>query len=319
MDKRQLGNSDIQISPIIMGTWQAGKAMWSGIDDNETTKAMRAAFDMGITAFDTAEAYGQGHSERILGTALADVRDKVIYASKVYSNHLRYDQVMDACHRSLKNLKTDYIDLYQIHWPSGSFGSKIVPIEETLRAMGDLKDQGKIREIGVSNFSKNQLEEACQYAPIQGLQSPYSLFWRHVEKDAIPFCLDHNITILAYSSMAQGILTGKFGPGHQFPKGDHRSKNRLFRPEYYKYVLNALDKLRPIAERNQASLGQLALAWVLSRPKACAIVGARNAEQIIQSAETMGINFSEGDLQEMDSISHMVTDQLDDSPLLWDF
>ncbi len=319
MERRRLGNSEIRISPIIMGTWQAGKAMWSGIDDTETTKAIRAAYDVGIMAFDTAEVYGRGHSERILGNALADVRDKVIYASKVYFNHLHYDQVMEACHRSLKNLKTDYIDLYQIHWPSGSFGSKIVSIEETLRAMRDLKEQGKIREMGVSNFSRYQLEEACRYVTIQSLQPPYSLFWRHVERDTMPFCLDHNITILAYAPMAQGILTGKFGPGHKFPKGDHRSKNRLFRPENFKYILKALDTLRPIAERNHASLGQLALAWVLSRPKTCAIVGARNAEQIIQSAKTMEVRLSEDDLQEMDLISHMVTDQLDDNPILWDF
>ena len=143
----------------------------------------------------------------VLGAALADVRDRVLYATKVFSNHLKYDQVIEACHRSLKNLKTDYIDLYQIHWPAGSWGSKSVTVEESKRAINDLKQQGKSRAIGVSNFSRIQMEEAGPYARIDSLQSPYSLLWRHVEKDAMPYCIENNITILAYSSMAQGILT----------------------------------------------------------------------------------------------------------------
>ena len=163
MQTRNLGKSDIKISPIIMGTWQAGKSMWVGIEDTETSKAMRAAFEAGITTFDTAEVYGDGHSEQIVGQALSDVRDKIVYATKVFSNHLKYNQVIEACERSLKNLKTDYIDLYQIHWPAGSWDSEIVPIEETMRALNDLKKQGKIRSIGVSNFNRQQLEEASQF------------------------------------------------------------------------------------------------------------------------------------------------------------
>ena len=143
MELRSLGMSDVKISPVIMGTWQAGKDMWVGIDDAETTKAIRGAFEAGITTVDTAAVYGDGHSERIVGNALVDVRDQVVYATKVFSNQLKYEQVVEACHSSLKNLKTEYLDLYQIHWPSGSWGSEIVPIEETMRAMNDLKqDQG---------------------------------------------------------------------------------------------------------------------------------------------------------------------------------
>ena len=231
MELRPLGTSDVRITPIIMGTWQAGKRMWAGIDDGEITEAIRTAFDAGITTFDTAEEYGWGHSERILGKALAHVRHQVIYATKVFPNHLKYDQVIGRCHRSLKNLKTDYIDLYQIHWPSGSWGTKVVPIQETMRAMNDLMQQGKIRAIGVSNFSSSKIEEAAQFGRIESLQPPYSLFWRHVEKDTVPYCVENNITILAYSSMAQGLLTGKFGPDHKFMKGDHRAKNKLFKPE----------------------------------------------------------------------------------------
>lgn len=189
MEKRQLGNSNIQITPILIGTWQAGKRMWVGIEDQETIKAIRAAFEAGITTVDTAEVYGEGHSEQIVAKALSDVRSSVVYASKVFANHLKYDQVIEACERSLKNLNTDYIDLYQIHWPSGSFNSEIVPIEETMSALNHLKKQGKIRTLGVSNFSRTQLEEATQYGRIDSLQPPYSLFWRQVERMRCPTVL----------------------------------------------------------------------------------------------------------------------------------
>lgn len=316
---RSLGTSEVKISPIVMGTWQAGKDMWVGIDDADTTKALRAAFEAGIITIDTAEYYGTGHSERIVGEALADVRDQVVYATKVFSNHLRYDQVMEACHRSLRNLKTDYIDLYQIHWPAGSWGTEFVPVEETMRAMTDLKEQGKIRAIGVSNFSRPQLEEAVEYEPIDSLQPPYSLFWRHLEKDALPFCIDNNITILAYSSLAQGLLTGKFGPNHQFAKGDHRARNRLFEPENYQRVQQALNELRPIAERNGVTLAQLALAWLIAQPSTCAIAGARNAEQVLENARAAEVELSPTDLEEIDRVGRTVTDHLDDNPVMWKF
>jgi len=264
MELRSLGTSEVKITPIIMGTWQAGKEMWVGIDDSETIKALRAAFEAGITTIDTAEYYGNGHSERIVGEALADVRDQIVYATKVFSDHLRYDQVMEACHGSLKNLKTDYLDLYQIHWPAGSWGTELVPIEETMRALNDLKKQGKIRAIGVSNFSRAQLEEASGHGRIDSLQPPYSLFWRYLEKDALGYCIENNITVLAYSSLAQGLLTGKFGPDHKFVKGDHRARNRLFQADNYQRVQQALDNLRPIAGRYEVSLAQLALAWLIA-------------------------------------------------------
>jgi myo-inositol catabolism protein IolS len=319
MELRSLGTSDVKITPIIMGTWQAGKSMWAGIDDAETTKAIRTAFDAGITTFDTAEEYGKGHSERIVGKALHDVRDRVIYATKVSPNHLTYDQVMGALHRSLKNLQTDYVDLYQIHWPSGSWSSEYVPIEQTLRAMNDLKEQGKIRAIGVSNFSLSQLKEAAAYARIDSLQPPYSLFWRHAEKELMPYCANNNITILAYSPMAQGILTGKFGPHHLFPKGDHRSRNKLLLPENSRYVQKALRELRPLAQRKGISLAQLALAWVIAQPGTCAIAGARKSEQVLQNIQAASFRLSTADLTEMDSIGRMVTDHLNDNPVLWKF
>ena len=319
MEQRALGKSDINISPIIMGTWQAGKDMWTGIDDAETTKGIQAAFEAGITAFDSAEAYGKGHSEKVLGQALKDVRKQAIYATKVFPNHLKYDQIMESCNRSLKNLQTDYIDLYQIHWPSGSFGSDVVPIEESMDALNELKKQGKIRAIGASNFSREQLEETSAYGRIDSLQPPYSLFWRLVESDAMPYCVENSITILAYSPMAQGLLTGKFGPDHKFEKGDHRARNRLFAPDNYKRVQQALDELRTIAWRKNISIGQLALAWVMAQPMTCAIAGARNTYQAVQNAAAVDIQFSEDELSELDAIGRMVTDHLDDNPMMWNF
>lgn len=319
MQYRTLGKSELKISSIIMGTWQAGKDMWTGIDDKQTAAAIRNAFEAGITTFDTAEVYGKGHSERILGQALADVRNSVVLATKVFANHLKFEQVMEACHRSLKNLRTDWIDLYQIHWPSGAFGSRKVPVEETMAALNKLKEEGKIRAVGVSNFSRAQLEEAARYGSIDSLQPPYSLFWRQVEKDAMPYCLDNDISILAYSPMAQGLLTGKFGPDHQFEKGDHRAKNRLFQADNFKRAHQALDRLRPMSEKLGVSIGQLALAWVISHPGTCAIAGARNSVQAVANARAADLALSQDDLARLDKIGRVVTDELDDNPVMWHF
>jgi len=317
METISLGSSDIRISPIIMGTWQAGKAMWKDIEDKETLKAMRVALENGITTFDTAEAYGNGHSERIIGEALSDVRDQVVLADKVFANHLRYNQVINACHKSLRNLQTDVIDLYQIHWPPGSFGQRPVPLEEPLRAMNDLKAQGKVRAIGVSNFNLQQLTEACEYAAIDSLQPPYSLFWRTVEKDLLPYCRKQGITVLAYSPLAQGLLTGKFGPDHQFAKGDNRADNRLLQPEHYTRVQSALSQLQLLAEAKGITMGQLALAWVIAQPSTCAIAGARNALQAAQNAAAMQVQLTGDDLAALDRIGKTVTDHLDDNPVPW--
>ena len=300
-----------------MGLWQAGKDMWVGIDDRQTTKAIRAACDAGITTFDTAEAYGNGHSEQILASATRDIRDKLIYATKVFANHLKHDQVLDACHRSLKNLHTDYIDLYQIHWPAGSFGTKQVPIGETMGALNALKEQSKIRSIGVSNFSPVQLQKALEYGQIDSLQPPYSLFWRHVEKDAMSFCTENKVTILAYAPMAQGLLTGRFGPDHTFAKGDIRARNKLFQPDIYARVQEALSKLRPLAKQRGVTLGQLALSWVTSHPDTCAIAGARNADQASENARAGAISLSDDELSQIDEIGHGVTDYLDEDPVMW--
>jgi myo-inositol catabolism protein IolS len=317
MQMRTLGKTDMRLSAIIMGTWQTGKSMWTGIDDAESEKAIRAAMDSGITTFDTAEAYGNGHSEKVLGKAVGGRRGDVRLLSKVFANHLRYDQVSAACHRSLKNLGSDYLDLYQIHWPAGTFGTPPVPLEETMRALTDLKTQGKIRAIGVSNFSFEQLKTVCALGPVESLQPPYSLFWRHVETDTLEWCQENQVTVLAYSPMAQGLLTGKFGPDHQFEKGDHRAGNRLFRPDVYPRVQTALGALRPLAEKKGISMAQLALAWVIAKPGVCAIAGARNAAQSTDNAKAADVTLTAAELEAMDRISRPVADLIDDNPVQW--
>jgi aryl-alcohol dehydrogenase-like predicted oxidoreductase len=319
MEKRKLGNSSVHITPVLMGTWQAGKKMWVGIEDADSIKTIRAAYEAGITTVDTAEVYGTGHSEQIVAQALGDVREHVEYATKVFSNHLKYDQVIAACDGSLKNLQTDYIDLYQIHWPAGAFNSEIVPIEETMKALNHLQAQGKIRAIGVSNFSLEQLTEAAQYGRIDSIQPPYSLFWRYVEHDITPYCVEHQISILAYSPLAQGLLTGKFGPEqNKFDPEDNRAKNKLFQGKNWENAQQALDKLRPIAESHHCTLAQLAIAWLIAQPQTLAIVGARYPEQAIANAESPNVKLSPDDIREIDRIGRIVTDNLDDNnPVMW--
>ncbi|NEP16477.1 MAG: aldo/keto reductase [Leptolyngbya sp. SIO4C1] len=319
MNLRSLGTSEIQITPIVMGTWQAGKRGWVGVEDASLVQAIRAAYEAGITTIDTAEVYGDGYSEKLVAAALSDVRDQVVYATKVFANHLKADQVIAACEGSLQRLKTDYIDLYQIHWPSGAFNSDVVPIAETMGALNQLKAQGKIRAIGVSNFSRSQLQEALQHGRIDSLQPPYSLFWRQAEQDALPLCREQAITVLAYSSLAQGLLTGKFGPDHQFPEGDVRAQNKLFQGDTYQAAQQALDRLRPIADKYQISLGNLALAWLMAQPQTCAIVGARNPEQARENAQAAEVQLSDADLAEIDQIGRSVTDRLDENPVMWNF
>jgi aryl-alcohol dehydrogenase-like predicted oxidoreductase len=320
MQKRKLGSSDVWITPILLGTWQAGKRMWVGIEDNEIIKAIRASVDVGMTTIDTAEIYGNGYSEQMIGQALCGIpRDRYELASKVFSNHLRVEQVLSACEQSLQNLKTEYLDLYQIHWPAGSFKSDSVPIAETMQALNRLKEQGKIRAIGVSNFSLSQLQDARQYGQIDSIQPPYSLFWRKIDRELAPYCRAEGITILAYSPLAQGLLTGKFGPGHRFEEGDHRAENTLFEGENYQRALHALDQLRPIAGSYGCSLSQLALAWVIAQPQTCAIAGARNSDQVVSNAQAALLTLSTSDLEKMELISRIVTDHLDETPVMWSF
>lgn len=317
MTARTLGATTLNLSPIIMGLWQAGGQYWTGIDDAETTRAVQACLDAGVTSFDTAEEYGGGHSEQILGRALQGRRHEAVVMTKVFSNHLRAEAVQDACERSLRNLGTDYIDLYQIHWPSGSWGSEVVPIQETMGALLRLQEAGKIRHIGVSNFNVAQMREAAACGRIESLQPPYSLFWRHIDREIRPYCEAENMSILAYSPLAQGVLTGRFRGDHEFDKGDNRRANKMFLPEHRDRIQGALDKLRPIAARNGITLAQLALAWLIAQPNSFAIAGARNQTQVTDNAKAMGVQLSAEDLTEVDHIGRDAADPFGDDPVPW--
>jgi myo-inositol catabolism protein IolS len=317
MRHRALGRSGLGISVIVAGGWQAGREDWIGIDDADSIAAYRAAFDHGVTAFDTAEEYGGGHSERLLAAALGHVREQIVIATKVSWRHLRREAVIRACERSLANLRTDRIDLYQVHWPAGSFGSEVVPLEETMGALAELRQQGKIRAIGVSNFDRAQLEQASALTRVDSLQPPYSLLWRKIEAELRPYCVEHQIAILAYSPLAQGLLTGRFGPDHRFPPGDNRSDNKLFQGETHARAQAALARLSPIAARCGVTLGQLALAWVCAQPETVAVVGARTAAQAAANAAAGDVQLSDEDLAAIDAIGRTVTDPMDADPVMW--
>ncbi|MDI1447163.1 aldo/keto reductase [Polyangium sp. 6x1] len=318
MRYKKLGTTSIELSAVIFGGWQAGKDSWAGIDDDAQIAAHRAALDAGVTTFDTAENYGGGHSERILAKALAGKRERIVILTKVSWTNLRREQVIRACEGSLENLGTDRIDLYQIHWPAGSFGSKVVPIEETMGALLDLKAQGKIRAIGVSNFDRAQIEAASRVGRVDSLQPCYSLFFRKAVDDTLAYCQENGISVLAYSPLAQGLLTGKFKRRHMFAPGDNRKDNRLFKGETFEKALAALDELRPIAKRNSVTLTNLALAWLVAQEGVCAIAGARNRAQAKENARAGDVTLGAADLAEIDRIGRAVSDSLP-AGLMWDW
>jgi aryl-alcohol dehydrogenase-like predicted oxidoreductase len=310
MQKRQLGHSSLEVTVVTFGCWQAGKESWTGVTDDDSIATMRAAFEVGINFFDTAEGYGNGHSEEVLATALEGKRDEVFIATK--TNDLSPQGVINACEKSLARLKTDRIDLYQIHWPSGTWGGEPVPIQDTLGSFVKLQEQGKIRAIGVSNFNSAQIEEALRFARIDSLQPPYSLFWRGYEDNGtMQTCIKNHIGVISYSSIAQGLLTGKFNGNNRPGEKDNRSHNILFKSPHYEQALAAVEKLKPIAEKHNATLAQLATAWVLAQPgTTSAIVGAHKPEQIRDIAGAAKLQLSEEELQQMERIGREVTNQL---------
>ena len=318
MQYGKVGNSTLKCSRIILGTWQAGKDSWADIDDKDTTRAIRGAIDFGITSIDTASIYGNGYSEKIIGNALAAVsRGSYQLATKVWVANLKSKQVIAQCEQSLKNLQTDFIDLYQIHWPSGAFNSEIVAIAETMEALNKLKTAGKIKNIGLYNFSKVQLQEAMQYGDIVSNQVPYSLLWRYYDQDANPFCRASDIAILAYSPLAQGILTGKFKRNHVFKAGDHRSANKLMQSEVFANIEMVLEGMREYAYKYHTTLGNIALNWLSSQPNTFAIVGMRNLAQVEDTSKCCDFQLTEAELKEIDYLSTSVTQNMVQDGLLW--
>jgi myo-inositol catabolism protein IolS len=315
----ELQHSGLVLSRIITGGWQAGRDLWVGIDDDTSVATFEAALDAGITTFDTAEDYGGGHSERILARALGHRRDEIVLATKVSWDHLRRDQIVEACERSLRNLGTDVIDLYQIHWPAGTFGSERVPLAESMEALVRLRDEGKIRAIGVSNFDLAQLRQACALGPVETLQPPYSLLWRHAERELLPFCRAHGIAVLAYSPLAQGLLTGKLGPDDVLAEGDNRRDNRLFQPPLRARAHAVVEAMRPLAAARGITLAQLALAWVAEGPGTCAIAGARTPAQARENAAAGDVILEPALRARLDSLGHDVATDLaqNDTAVMW--
>jgi aryl-alcohol dehydrogenase-like predicted oxidoreductase len=322
MEYRQLGNSQVKASAITFGAWAIGGWMWGGADRRDAVAAIKASYDHGVTSIDTAPAYGQGLSEEIVGEAIKGIpRDKVqiltkfglrwdVQKGEFYFNtkdndgkditmykYASKESVMKECENSLRLLGTDYIDLYQIHWPDST-----TPISETMEALLKLQEQGKIRAAGVCNYNAAQVQEASRTIDLASDQVPYSMVRRDIEKELVPYCLEHKKSIIAYSPLQRGLLTGKIKAGHQFNEGDNRGSSVYYSQDNIIRINQFLDKLRPMAEAKKATLGQLVLRWTIEQPGiTVALAGARNAEQAIQNAKAIEVKLSKEDIQLINS------------------
>ncbi len=291
MQLRQLGTSDLEVTPIILGTWAIGGWWWGGSDDDRAIEAINAALDAGINCIDTAPMYGFGHSEKVVGEAIRGRRDFTVY------RNLKRDSIRWECEQSLERLGVDHIDLYQCHWPDAT-----TPLSETMEALTGLLDEGVIGAIGVSNFSAEMIEECLQYGPVHTSQPKFSLLTREHLDGVIAYCHEHDIASIVYSSMEQGILTGKVTLDREYEEGDKRpDKNPWFRPRNLKRALAVLEETaQPIADRHNATLAQVALAWTIAEPGiTCALAGARNAEQARENAGAMELELSEQERAEI--------------------
>jgi len=310
MDSVKLGKSDLNVSKIILGTWAIGGTMWSDYDEKNALKAIEAAIDNGVNTIDTATAYGAGHAEMLLGTVISGKRDRVIIASKCgldiengMRKNLKPEFIRYDLEQSLKRLKTDYIDLYQIHWPDSS-----VNIEDTIEALMKLKDEGKIKYAGLCNYTGAELREAVKCGEVASLQPNYSLLERGIEEEDAPFCVDSGIGIISYGSLGAGMLTGKYREHPRFRKNDARSFfYRFFKKQYWPAVETVVDRLVNIARNRGVTPGQVALAWNLAKPGiSAAIVGARSAEQMLDNIGGASITLSPDEIEELDRVSEKI-------------
>jgi aryl-alcohol dehydrogenase-like predicted oxidoreductase len=313
MEYRKLGATGIDVSALVMGAWVFGGTSWGDpMDDKVAIATIHAAVDAGITMVDTAEGYGGGHSEEVVGAALAGKRDKMMISTKVYGN-LTKTGVPSSLDASLSRLRTDYVDLYHIHWPNAD-----VPLSETMEALVLAREQGKIRFIAVSNFSTDQIAEALTYGPVHSLQPPYSLYWRHIESAVLPYCLEREIAIMPYSPLAQGLLTGKYKADQVFGESDIRRINRLFIGETFQAACRGIESLRVTANDVGCSIAQLSLAWLLAQPGVTApIVGARSVQQLQELLPAVGIRLSSEQIAAIGAIGDTVMATLDDDPKMW--
>ncbi len=301
MNTKQLGKSNVMVSDQIFGCWAIGGTYFTGAEDEKSVAAIREAIESGITSLDTAYIYGKGHSEQIVARSIKGYdRSKLTLITKLWKDWMPKDLVETACDQSLKDLDTDYIDVYFIHYPSDTG----VPIADTMEAMMKLKEKGKIRCIGVSNFSKDQLIEACKYGQIDVIQPCYSLVWRFLDLEEMDYCIENQIGVISYCTLAQGILTGKFNKETRFPKEDGRSRVPLFQSPYYEGALDVTEKLRPFAEKYGVTLAQLSIRWVMQKNGITApIVGAKNPAQVQDNVKASNFVISKEDFAAMDAIS----------------
>ena len=323
MQRRPLGESQLQVTPVTLGTWAVGGWMWGGVDSEQAVRAIQSAIDLGITSIDTAPVYGFGLSEELVGQAVRGRRDQVQLLTKcglswdeprgefffettprpkakplkVYRNSRKAD-VLAECDRSLRRLGTDWIDLYQVHWRDNT-----TAVEETMEAMDKLMQSGKIRAVGVSNYTAEEIETARTICPIASVQPPYSMLKRDIEKDLLPYCREHKVGVLAYSPLQLGILTGRVKMDQQFPPDDLRSGSPYYKPANRRRILGFLDQLRPIAEEHNATLAQLVIAWTISQPGiTAALVGARKPEHAKENAAAADIQLAEGEIQHITAL-----------------
>jgi aryl-alcohol dehydrogenase-like predicted oxidoreductase len=314
---RQLGNSELNVPTVVFGAWAIGGWYWGPQDDEESIRTVHAAVNAGITCIDTAPMYGMGHSEEVVGRAIKGMREKVLVATKCglrwdtpdegveyftcempdgskhpVRRNLHKRAILEEAEQNLERLDIDAIDLYQCHWPC-----KSAPIAETMEALVQLKDQGKIRAIGVSNFSPEMLQECIDNGPLASNQPPYSLLRRDIEADVLPFCRDHGIGVIVYSPLQQGLLTGKMTHDRELHDNDYRKGQKWFTPKNRQRVLDALERIRPIAEAHDATFAQITIAWTVAQPGVtAAIVGARTPDQARENARAGDITLSEEEL-----------------------
>lgn len=297
------------VSPIAFGTWQLG-GEWGRFDEREAVEAIRRARGLGINFFDTAQAYGFGASERLLAQALEDelleARDEVVIATKgglrqVPGGVVRDSSpelLRDGVDKSLDALDVDYIDLYQVHWPDPD-----TPLAETGAALAELRDEGKIRHIGVSNYSAEQMEELSQAVPVETLQPPYHLFAREIEDDVLPWCMGNDVGVLVYGPLAHGLLTGAIDEDTEFADDDWRSGSPQFSEASLRQNVTVVRQLAEIADELGCTLSQLAIAWTLVHPAVqVAIVGSRSPDHIEDSVGALDVRLSDTDLQRIETV-----------------
>lgn len=317
MDYIQIGSSKVKITPIVFGAWTIGGWMWGGSDRKEAVRALEASLEIGITSIDTAAVYGFGLSEQIIGEVVHDKRDKVQVMTKyglrwdstkgsyffptrnnegTPVNIHRYaakESIIQECEMSLKRLQTDYIDLYQIHWPDPT-----TAIEETMEAVDRLMQQGKVLAAGVSNYSTDELKRAVGVIPVASNQVAYSMVNRGIEEDLIPYCLDNQVGILVYSPLQRGILTGKFTPEHKFAPGDSRPDTHFYKKNNIEKINDFLDGLKPLADGKNVSLAQIVLRWTLQRPAVTSVLaGIRNEQQLKENVGALSFTLSNEEME----------------------